>query len=348
MARMQIHEQFLRIFFGLALSICASAFAHAQEFSVGDAVVLEEGTARGVPLHRDARSSLFGYAQLGEVAEVVEVRDEGHWILIQLGGAQAWVLGRYVSSLTPETPESSTELEGDATELLLATCTELGRRLLLNDLFNVCLDPQWRIPAWVSYHLASGRMDGPGDRGQSRWLPDGRVLQAEQARDEDYVGTGFHRGHMAPAEAFSRTQAAIDATHVFTNAAPQTGNMNSGAWRSLETRVRRTVEVRGEVWVVTGNLFLDAEGNPTDPSNFMSERVAIPTHCFKAILLRESDEWFAFGFVLPNEPRRLGNPLQYQTTVDRIEEQMGGIDLFAALPDAIENQIEREQPPLHR
>ncbi|MBA4801337.1 MAG: DNA/RNA non-specific endonuclease [Euryhalocaulis sp.] len=326
--------------------------ANAQSLEPGDAVRLEAESGRGVPLHRDARSSWFGYAADGIEAVIVEAADNGHWLRIRIGEAEAWILADYAGSVAEAQPGGI-----DREALLQAACEPGVRRLLEDDLFIICFDAERRIPVWVSYRLTPARMDGVGDRSQSRWRPDDRVEASDQARDADYIGSGFHRGHMAPAEAFTRTQRAVDATHVFTNAVPQTGSVNSGAWSRLEAFVRKRVHAGAHAWVVTGALFLPMDSacfaalapqscrfvDPSQaeipPDRFMSARVAIPSHTFKAILTDDDGIWRACGFIMANIPQRMGSYKDYQYAVDEIESLMG-VDLFAALPDDIESEIE--------
>ena len=56
---------------------------------------------------------------------------------------------------------------------------------------------------------------------------------------KDYRGSGFDRGHQAPAADFKHSQAAMDETFLLSNISPQVGKgMNRDYWARIETWVR--------------------------------------------------------------------------------------------------------------
>jgi endonuclease G len=70
-------------------------------------------------------------------------------------------------------------------------------------------------------------------------------------------------------------------------------------------------------------------------------RVKVPDAFFKVILINDSRKQCALGFYFENEAGE--RPLtDYLVSVDKIE-KMTGMDFFSALPDDIENQIEKEE-----
>ena len=72
-------------------------------------------------------------------------------------------------------------------------------------------------------------------------------------------------------------------------------------------------------------------------------KVAVPQHYFKALYFPKIS--FMLGFILPNEGSN--QPLDaFQVTIDEIE-QRSHLDLFAGLPDQIENELESAVPPAH-
>lgn len=220
--------------------------------------------------------------------------------------------------------------------------------------FVVCYDKKWKIPRWVAYHLTARDLEGDVDRTEDFRI-DPALKRREQASLSDYVGSGYHRGHMAPAGAFDRSLVTMSTTFLLTNMAPQTPSLNSGKWRSLESRVRKVIAAHRGVWIFTGNLFstkktpcdpLDSEARHTKPKiTIGSGRVAVPTHSFKAILVaRDNGEWSSYGFVMPNQPKRL--PLEvsgYQCSVRAIE-ILTGADFFAELEDRLEERLENDVP----
>ncbi|MCK7611999.1 DNA/RNA non-specific endonuclease [Roseibium sediminicola] len=351
------------LYFLVALLLCGNHQATAQTTTTGETVVLVGGTARGVPLHRDARQSRFGYADPGTFAEIVDKNEDGNWFLVKLDSAQAWVLSRYTKPSAAIQPTSPPSI--DYSRLLEADCSGSNKRLLSNSLFAICQDVEWRVPVWVAYLMRGDELDGPGERHRSSWETDNRLTLSGQANDRVYAGSDFHKGHLAPAQAYVRTQAAVDGTHIYTNAVPQFGSINSGAWSKLEAAVRVMAKSGADLWIVTGSLFVpidprcqknrpplrcltvDTSGRPDSPSNKMRGKIAVPSHTFKAILSQSDGQWSARAFIMPNIPRGAGQFRNYRFSVDTLEEMLG-IDLFSTLPDDIENKIEERATQLTR
>ncbi|XP_062278058.1 endonuclease domain-containing 1 protein-like [Scomber scombrus] len=77
-----------------------------------------------------------------------------------------------------------------------------------------------------------------------------------QALNDDYDGSGYHRGHLVPVYHRNAKQC-IDATFTLTNAAPQYPKFNSGAWRVAEATVAKKLDTdclnRGfKAYIITG------------------------------------------------------------------------------------------------
>jgi endonuclease G len=71
-----------------------------------------------------------------------------------------------------------------------------------------------------------------------------------------------------------------------------------------------------------------------------ANRLAVPTHCFKAILLWDAEgNYSMYAFLMPNvHPHILSDPSEYVIRVDELEE-ITGYDFFRTLNDSIENSL---------
>ncbi len=201
----------------------------------------------------------------------------------------------------------------------------------------------WKIPYWVAYYLSESNLQG----GQSRtndFRADPQLSIGQRSELADYRNSGYDRGHNAPAAAFKRNREAMSTTFLLSNMTPQSPSLNRRIWKNLESEVRDLVGAHGEAWVVTGNLFLSSDSTFVAPTDFIGNgNVAVPTHCFKAILSTRDDGSFdMFAFLLPNLRDQIpGIPSDYVISVDRLEE-ISGYDFFPDLPDDIENALERQ------
>jgi endonuclease G, mitochondrial len=178
-----------------------------------------------------------------------------------------------------------------------------------------------------------------------------RKNQFHQDRDwkpsptySDYKEVGFDRGHMKPAED-SPDKEAMKESFLMTNMAPQQAHLNQASWRYLEAGVNQLVQATGgQATVHTGNLYLDGDGKPLPPEKIQyvgsgSRRIAVPTHCFKAVELVTPDgKKQLFAFVVPNK-QELGTTgaaaktilADSRVSVAALEKTLGGVDLFPDL-----------------
>jgi hypothetical protein len=77
----------------------------AQDVGVGSRVELKATNALGVPLHRQARPSLFGRAADGTIGTVIELQNQDRWLSLTLpDGRTGWIVSGYVSRVLPPDP----------------------------------------------------------------------------------------------------------------------------------------------------------------------------------------------------------------------------------------------------
>jgi endonuclease G len=139
---------------------------------------------------------------------------------------------------------------------------------------------------------------------------------------------------MCPAEAMSFNLDAMSESFFFSNMSPQSGSLNRGKWKSLETKVRKWAKYKGEIHVVSGPIFKN------NISVIGGNGVTVPGYYFKIIYNPENG---MIAFVFPNE--KANNSLdKYIVTVDWVED-MTGIDFFETMNDEDEALIEAKSDP---
>lgn len=194
--------------------------------------------------------------------------------------------------------------------------------------YEVMYNPEYKIPRWVRYELLASETDGPYSRKGLKFIPDPAV-NLPQADDYDYRGSGWSRGHMAPAGDFKWSSQAMMETFYFTNCCPQNQSMNSGQWHTLEKKVRDWANRYRKITIYTGPIILEnAYGT------IGLNKVVIPDAFFKAILAGEQ----SIAFVMYNHNNN-ENMQKCAMSVDDLE-VLTGIDFFEELDDALENQVE--------
>jgi endonuclease G len=215
--------------------------------------------------------------------------------------------------------------------------------------FYVNHNDTWRIPYWVSYHLSRRNLSGTARRKDDYHEDESLEPDAARSLPKDYVGTGFDKGHLAPAEDFTRSKKAMATSFLMSNMSPQYHATNGGVWAKLEAAVRAMVADEGEAWIVSGDAFMTTDSHPKKPGSWIKKggknRVAVPTHLFKALLARDRDgRWTEYAFLVPNKRVSPGKPPRdYLITVDRLE-KVTGWDFFPLLNDSLEDSLESQKP----
>ncbi len=223
-------------------------------------------------------------------------------------------------------------------------------RVLDKEFFVVNYRDSCRIPYWAAYVIVAESLYGRHAR-LARFRTDRQVPSEFRSRHDDYTGTGFDRGHLAPAELFQRSDRAYASTYVCSNICPEHKRFNEDKWRTLEAQVHALADAQGRAWVVTGTAFLDTAFRPLPAADYRwipdgKRRVAVPTHVYDAVLAKDrSGRFTTYAFLLPNKPRwrRAETSASFLLPVDRLEEILG-MDFFPALPDSIEASCERANP----
>ena len=194
--------------------------------------------------------------------------------------------------------------------------------------YEVMYNPEYKIPRWVRYELLASETDGVWSRKGLKFTPDPSV-SFPQAEDYDYRGSGWSRGHMAPAADFKWSSTVMIETFFFTNCCPQDQAMNSGQWHTLEKKVRDWANRYGSLTVYTGPIILD---NAYGSIGY--NKVVVPDAFFKAILAGEQ----SIAFVMYNHNNN-ENMQKCAMSVDDLE-ALTGIDFFTELDDVKENHVE--------
>ena len=219
-----------------------------------------------------------------------------------------------------------------------------------------------KVPLWVCERIKKDHLEGSATRENSRFKPDPQLRPGRRAELADYRGSGYDRGHQAPAADFKYSQDRMNDSFYLSNMAPQVGvGFNRHIWRFLEEDVRKAAENRGEVFVVTGGMFYDPDEESPDTADGFVEyavigpnAVSVPTHFYKIVTAKNSSgQWETVGFVLENRayPRAPGAEYDFAPFVKAIDwiEDRTGINFMPLLDDddpSLEERLERNPAEL--
>jgi endonuclease G len=187
-------------------------------------------------------------------------------------------------------------------------------------------------PLWVSYCVLA--VSQPVAHPRPGFRVDKRT--AARVSDDDYTGSGYDRGHMAPNAAidYCYGEAAQRETFYMSNVSPQTATLNRGIWETLEEKEREWANAFEEVRVFTGPIFKGS-------TERLASGVEIPDEFYKIIVRGGNTSPYVLTFVIPQSVQGGGDLVAYLTSVDSVELRTR-LDFFSALADSVETTIEAQ------
>ena len=185
-------------------------------------------------------------------------------------------------------------------------------RDLCYDAFAILHSGQSRTPIFVVERLTRDSLiDASGEKRHDHFFADARLPSGERAALEDYRGSGYDRGHMAPAGDMPTAQA-NDQSFSLANMVPQARINNERTWAGIEKATRHYVShAKGPVFVFTGPVYGD-----DPPKTIGANRVWVPTHLYKLVYDPEAGRAWAF-WVENTDEAHAGHPISYQELVSR-------------------------------
>ena len=215
-------------------------------------------------------------------------------------------------------------------------------KVLYNSTFIIGYSETLKNPIWVIYRLGNMKGTNAPSKWERPWSFAVDPRTEAKVSHEDYIGSGFDRGHMAPnATILSQYgQLAQLETFLMSNICPQNPDMNQGIWADLENEERKISQVDKtnkqvhDLFVITGPIF------ELDPPDTLNSGVAIPTSFFKIIAYKEG-----FGGTIKASAVRIpqevngSNIEDFLTTVDEIE-ILTGIEFFSELSNTKQANLE--------
>ena len=160
----------------------------------------------------------------------------------------------------------------------------------------------------------------------------------------------YSRGHQIPKADRQFNEIMVQQTYYAINSTPQIQNkFNGGIWGALETAIRNVVIDKNEtVYVVTGPVF-NKVGENKEVTWILprgdSKRCPVPNYYWKAVLRVKTDAGgnvtsaSSCAFWFDHQQYSGSEYTGYAFSVNQIEEWMG-LDLFANLPDNLEETVE--------
>ncbi len=252
-----------------------------------------------------------------------------------------------------------TEAERAFASFHLAIGKPKGHKELIREGYVVGYDPQLKIPLWVQYRLTKQRSEDNTFPRTDAFDEDAAIPPQARATLDDYEGSGYARGHMAPAEDMRWSESAEAESNLLTNIAPQVGpTFNGSVWKTIENRVRGWVKDRNDLTIICGPVFeaRDAQVEITrqpDTNRQMvyniigGNDVAVASAFFKIVIdMRDMENPNVLGFLVTHfetETPAERDIETYLTSIDDIE-LATGLDFLTNLPETVQTAIESVTP----
>jgi endonuclease G, mitochondrial len=184
---------------------------------------------------------------------------------------------------------------------------------------------------WVAHQLFADSLKHPKFQRKDNFREDKRIKTGSAAL-ADYKGSGFDRGHLAPAADFSYSEFALSQSFFMSNMSPQNPSFNRGIWKKLEEQIRDWAIEHDHLYVITGPVL-----NNTFETIGANE-VSIPDMYYKIVLDIDKPGIKAIAFLMKNE--KSGAELSsFAVTINEIE-SLTGLDFFPSMSDELEEILE--------
>jgi endonuclease G len=224
--------------------------------------------------------------------------------------------------------------------------------LMEKDYFALSYNNSKGSPNWVSWHLSAEYL-GTAPR-KPRFATDNDLPAGfTKITHNDYVGSGFDRGHMCPHSDRALNKTLSFATFVMTNIVPQAHENNAGAWEALEIYSRYLAKSKAkDLFIVSGPVGEGGEGKNGPANKIAGGKVVVPAKVWKVILVVNRDEdpdpvkWVdedcrSIAVMMPNDTLvDEDNWGQYRCSVEKVESETG-FTFFDKAPANIINPLKK-------
>jgi endonuclease G len=190
--------------------------------------------------------------------------------------------------------------------------------------FTISYNEDNEQPAWVAYILTKAEVQNGNEERSENFRPD-KNISTGSATLKDYSGSGYDRGHLAPAADMKWSPEAMSESFLLSNMSPQEQGFNRGIWSKLEAKVRDWAVKNDSILIITGPVLKSIN------KYIGVNRVGVPGYYFKVIADISAPSYKVIAFLLQNRSSS-GDIMNYAVTIDSLE-RITGYDFFPSLTD---------------
>lgn len=177
------------------------------------------------------------------------------------------------------------------------------------DSFAIYYSPQDKKPIYTVEKLNKEELSAPHPRRSNQFYEEARLPFVERSLLADYRGSGYDRGHNAPAGDMSNERSMAQSFSL-ANMMPQARQNNQGIWaKNVEEPTRAYVKrAAGDIYIYTGSTGSNG--------SIGRSRVTIPSHLYK--LVYDPNKNTAWGYWIENtNEARMTPPITYQELMEK-------------------------------
>lgn len=192
------------------------------------------------------------------------------------------------------------------------------------DGYSILYDARTKVAMAVYECLTRASLKKQTERKGLSFTQDREIPAPNRSKNTDYLNSGYQRGHFHPAADATDTAEAMRETFKYSNVFPQNPRLNMGLWSQLEQRVRELTLNHDFVEVFTGAFnrpMVGADGKKRISYEVIgSGHVAVPSHLYKVLFLRNGPRESSLAYLFPNEPPPPGRGVDsFRVPVDTIQ-----------------------------
>ncbi len=219
----------------------------------------------------------------------------------------------------------------------------------------------------LSYHRTRGISNWAAWRIDSSWIgsaprqddfrPDTTLPSGwYRVTDQDYVGSGFDRGHLVPSGDRTCSVAANSATFLMTNIMPQAAANNQGPWADLENYSRTLIADGKELYVYAGSTGQGGTGLNGSATTIANGNVTVPAITWKVIVVlpvgsndadRVTKTTRTIAVIMPNQQSiGQGTPWRNFRTSIKAVEALTGHNFLTNVRPIVRNLVKQRRDTL--
>ncbi len=203
--------------------------------------------------------------------------------------------------------------------------------VIFHTAFSLLYSEKHEQAFWVAYQLLGENTVKSLER-SNRFLTDPKI-KTGSATTQDYLKSGYDRGHLAPAADFGWSLDAMNESFYYSNMSPQVPSFNRGIWKKLETQVRNWASIDSCLYIITGPILHDTL------KSIGPNKVSVP-ECYYKVVVAYGKHPKGIAFIISNEVSG-ANLKEFAVTIDCVQNRTG-INFFPTLNFREQQNIEQQ------